>query len=244
MNKKAQIGETITWFVAFVLIFFIMLLFTFSCIFISAAKGVKSQDYTAYGNSQNIARTENLLVNLNIKHEINGISQENWKSLQSFSNDLLTSNKIYSDHQFVYSSDNPFFQLSSENQIILGYLITDLDGYSKPCVLNNNMVSYPIIIFEVNDKRIIDYQPGLNYAKIDPLKTKEVYISLKEGMFGKLTLSETVAIPKSTHERYYQSLNVKDSSGTGGLLDIGRQMSPSRLQEGSTQKSVEVCLVR
>jgi len=35
MRKKAQIGETITWFAAFAIIFFIMMLFTFITVFIS-----------------------------------------------------------------------------------------------------------------------------------------------------------------------------------------------------------------
>jgi biopolymer transport protein ExbD len=43
-NKKGQIGETITWFVAFVIIFFIVMVFTFITISLSIKSPVKSEE--------------------------------------------------------------------------------------------------------------------------------------------------------------------------------------------------------
>lgn len=69
LNKKAQIGETITWVVAFLVIFLIMLLFTAACIAISATKGFTSvnKDYLAQPVSGDIQTTENLISLLNSK---------------------------------------------------------------------------------------------------------------------------------------------------------------------------------
>lgn len=68
-SRRAEIGETLTWFVAFLLIFFIMVLFTLSCMAIAAGKGFTSsnKDYTAQPVSGDIQTTENLIILLNTK---------------------------------------------------------------------------------------------------------------------------------------------------------------------------------
>jgi hypothetical protein len=43
-NKKAQIGETITWFAAFVIIFFLIMVFMFITIFLASKNPIKPEE--------------------------------------------------------------------------------------------------------------------------------------------------------------------------------------------------------
>lgn len=77
-SKKAEVGETITWIVAFLVIFFIMLLFSAACMAIAATKGFTStnQDYTAKTISGDIQTTETLITILNTKTDGKSIQEQ------------------------------------------------------------------------------------------------------------------------------------------------------------------------
>lgn len=63
-NKKAQIGATITWLVAILIIFFIMLVYILVAMGLAAKKG-SSEDIVQKMNSENIALNTELMSILN-----------------------------------------------------------------------------------------------------------------------------------------------------------------------------------
>jgi len=75
MNKKGQVGETLTWFVAFIIIFFIMFLFFFSSMFISS----ETRGFEAKQSKDNLALTKTISA---FMKSGNFSSQDFWKNLE------------------------------------------------------------------------------------------------------------------------------------------------------------------
>lgn len=73
-NKQAQIGTTLTWFTAFIIIFFIIVIFLSAAIFSSGRKYVSSgwDEITLKEYSGNLEMQRNLFNILNGKIEFNG----------------------------------------------------------------------------------------------------------------------------------------------------------------------------
>jgi len=132
-SRKGETGETLTWFVAFLLIFFIMVLFTLSCMAIAVGKGFTSsnKDYTAQPVSSIIQTTENLIFLLNrntsdvlLKELLISWSKETNKekktnlenSIKSFMSDYLEKRNITFpcyDFTALLSDPNNFIYLSN-----------------------------------------------------------------------------------------------------------------------------------
>mgnify|MGYP001566716813 CR=1 FL=1 len=72
-NKTGQVGITITWFVAFIVIFFIMLIFTGIVASVALKKGVGKNDiYTIQSGFSKVESQRNLMGFLNSEVEIDG----------------------------------------------------------------------------------------------------------------------------------------------------------------------------
>jgi hypothetical protein len=78
MNKKAQIGDTLTWFMAFIIIFFIIILFITASIIISGQKempilGIGGNSISVSQNSlEDLELDRNLIKILNTPVEFKG----------------------------------------------------------------------------------------------------------------------------------------------------------------------------
>lgn len=70
-RRKGQIGTTLTWFVAFIIIFFIMLIFVSLSFYLAATKKTFEAFSLSYSEQGfHISQTENLIALLNTKVEI------------------------------------------------------------------------------------------------------------------------------------------------------------------------------
>lgn len=63
-SRKAQIGTTLTWFIGFLIIFFVMILFVTSTVILAASRGVSQKTVEKY-NSENLELERNLIKLLN-----------------------------------------------------------------------------------------------------------------------------------------------------------------------------------
>ena len=116
MNKKAELDETLTWIIALVIVFFIMLLFTLGSIGIAATKGSKgdSGEKISSDISPDLASTENLIALLELKTDIEGKSI---KELIFVSMDSLISSNYRENFLDTYAGGNinMIYSIDSQN---------------------------------------------------------------------------------------------------------------------------------
>jgi len=78
INKKGQIGTTLTWFVAFLIIFFIMMIFISASFVISSRKKVSyGDDYIGIGEETRGLKAQRSLMNL-LNSKINKMSFDDY----------------------------------------------------------------------------------------------------------------------------------------------------------------------
>lgn len=115
MDKKGQIGETLTWMVAFVIIFFIIILFLAATNYLSNARSSSSIDFVNYSTGKYaLSRELNAFVN----------SGSEWKVSDYLASDKFDKDsfKEYLSNYFERKIDCYVFCFYSEkNEKILSY---------------------------------------------------------------------------------------------------------------------------
>jgi hypothetical protein len=119
-NKKAQIGNTITWFAAFLIIFFVMLLFMISSFYLAGKKSIKSNN--------EILLKEGDAVNLDVFEELNYVLDNKFD--YEGDNVRILDFILYTDSNADGNADILFKELQKQlDGLCLSYMLEVPEGY-------------------------------------------------------------------------------------------------------------------
>ena len=242
-KKNARVSGGLTWFVGFIIIFFIMFLFVMGSSSLALdLKGLKKGNKIQFSSlSQEFSEEEILIRRLNTPNDFYGEIKTIEELLIDLVNNLSLERKTYTQHHFVYSSGSPYGLLNKENKARVNYIRTELLGHSKSCVFDSgDIISYPVLILELDNKNIISFQPGHAITNIDDSKKQEIWVSFSPGKIGKLMIAESTSYGLDSHNKIHTALDAKTSSSGGGLLDMGETM-----RDGGLKKEIsKLCVNR
>jgi hypothetical protein len=149
INKKAQVGSTLTWFIAFLIIFFIIILFVFASLSLAGRKkfivGNDDLDFNSLDGRAEGQRTIFVLLESSI--EIEGVKKKYSEFLKQSLNPYIEDDRIVSSLQGDINSldglwwqyqNNKEFNIAHQNRLI----DQDLFKISKQILINGCDYAY------------------------------------------------------------------------------------------------------
>ncbi len=212
--KKAQIASGLTWFVAFLIIFFIILVFIgFAAGYAKLSGTGVSYIDTDSSSLRNFWRTKNIIYGMEQMQTYDSAipEQPGKKMLINLVEKIKTkSPPVFKVDNLVYPQNlDPYMSLTDDEAKMMKLVLKDIAGYSEPCVNAYGFISYPIIgVFEMSPSNIpliiIDYHPeGQNIKGVSLSHPEEVNIRtiLANNAMGIITFRISTTVTEEEHAK-------------------------------------------